>query len=298
MTTIERAMPVEFRMAGGTLTGTAIRYREEAQDRPEMFLPGAFVTGLDAAALNLQHDSQHIIAEQPDALTLDDGAHSLRLSAMLRPRSAEATLVRRGALTGLSVGFVALGQRQENGVRVIDRAHLDHIALVDSGSYRSKVEIRQQMEKAWLRATVPYGQRMECTCMGGACDSVYFERGSLIVNPRTLVIGGQGFASVLGQVKRGTAIIEDGRKGMRIGLTNPNLRSARQVMEAAVVADMFVRPIIDIDESEYRDDGPTRMFTAAAVSAFLVKATNRSKGIPPAEIDGVEPRRRRRRLWL
>ena len=164
--TVERAAAVEFRMSGGNLAGTANRYGEPARDRPEMFLPGAFVSGLDSAALNLQHDREHVIAEQPDALSLTDTAHRLRIRAQLRPDSAEAHLVRRGALGALSVGFVVLEERSGEGIRVISRAHLDHVALVDSGSYRTEVEIREQMAGAWFRSTIPVKRTMQCRCQG------------------------------------------------------------------------------------------------------------------------------------
>ena len=154
-TTVEQSAPVEFRMTGGTLTGTAIGYGERAQDRAEMFLPGSFISGLDTAALNLQHDREHVIAEQPDELAFTNSVRSLALRAQLRPDSAEARLVSRGALRGLSVEFVAIEERQDRGLRVISKAHLAGVGLVDSGSYRTEVEIRQRMASAWFRATFP-----------------------------------------------------------------------------------------------------------------------------------------------
>ena len=296
-TDIEFSLPLEIRASGNVLTGQALVYGEQARDRPEMFLPGSFKTGLDTASLNLQHDRSRIIAEQPGELTFTDTVHSLSLRAKLRPDSAEARLVERKALRGLSVEFVALDETQDKGLRVITKAHLAGCSLVDSGSYRTDVEIRQKMDRAWLRASIPYGERMECACQDGGCDSVMFEPGSLQVPDETLVIAGQGFSSVLGQVKRGTAIIQDSKKKMMVGLTSPTTRAAREVIESAAVSEIFLRPIIDPEESEFVDEGPTRVFTSAAVRGFLVKATNRSKGIPPVEIDGVvEPRRRR--LWL
>ena len=72
-TDIEYTSAVEVRASGGLLTGQAVPYGEAARDRPEMFLPGSFITGMDTAALNLQHDRSIVIAEQPKNLTFTDG---------------------------------------------------------------------------------------------------------------------------------------------------------------------------------------------------------------------------------
>lgn len=177
-TTVEQPAPVEFRMTGRTLTGTAIRYSERAQDRAEMFLPGSFISGLATAALNLQHDREHVIAEQPDALAFTNSVRSLALKAQLRPDSAEARLVARGALKGLSVEFVAIEERQDSGLRVISKTHLAGVGLVDSGSYRTEVQIRQRMAGAWFRATIPTETTMQCRCQGPTCTDVTFDQGA------------------------------------------------------------------------------------------------------------------------
>ena len=93
--TAERSAPVEFRVSGRTLAGTAIRYGERARDRAEMFEAGAFQP-LGAVTLNLQHDASKPIASTGDGtLRLDDTADELRIEADLRAGSAELTLVRR-----------------------------------------------------------------------------------------------------------------------------------------------------------------------------------------------------------
>ena len=93
---------------------------------------------------------------------------------------------------------------------------------------------------------------------------------------------------------------------LRIGLTNSNTEAARQVIEAASVAPVLARPIIDVDASEYSDDGPVRNFTRAAVSGFLIKASPNDEGHIPVSVRGIEERYRRgmgnnrrgKRLWL
>ncbi len=296
---VEYARPVEVRASGGgVLVGEALPYGERARDRPEMFSPSAFVSGLDTAALNLQHDRERLIAEQPGALTFTDTPQSLRLKAELRPDSAEARLVRRGALRGLSVEFVALSERRERGVRVITEAHLDGVALVDLGSYRTEVEVRE-WEEAWLTATIPTESELECLCQGGDCTDVEFGDGAfedLGASGDILAVGGGGFANVLGSARRGTLITRNTRRGLQVGLTEPNTETARRVVESARVAPIYARPILDLERSEFADEGTLRRFSRASVRAILIKPTDSARGHIPAEIEGVTEGRRR--LWL
>ena len=112
-----------------------------------------------------------------------------------------------------------------------------------------------------------------------------------------LAVGGGGFGNILGSRKRGTLLLEATRRGLMVGLTKRDTATARAVAEAATVAPIYARPILDMDESEWEDQGRTRVFTKAAVRAILVKPTDADKGHIPATIEGVaaEPRRR---LWL
>lgn len=141
----------EFRTEGRRLVGTAIRYGSIAQTLhgPERFERGAFgdVQGIDAI-LNVQHDRRKpLVRTGGGGLTLSDSATALRIVAEL-PKTQESndalTLVRNRVLRGLSIEFKALRERVENGIRVISRAALVGIGLVDRPAYQdSLVEIRQ-----------------------------------------------------------------------------------------------------------------------------------------------------------
>lgn len=300
--TLERLTPVECRLEGRTLRGVAMRYGEQARDRPERFLPGAFQP-LGPVTLNLQHDRlREIASTDGGSLRIEDTPTELRVAADLREGSAELSLVRRRALRGLSVEFRALSERHDNGIRIVERAELPAIGLVDSGSYNTRIELRQD---AWLTATVPTERRLQCTCQGGGCDSVEFAPEAFNqvfeMGREVLAVGGEGFASVLGSRRRGTLLLEAGRQGLRIALAGPrNTAAARQVQENARAGPVLARPIIDLDDSEFTDEGPVRKFSRVGLRAILVKATPNDQGHIPATVEGVDPvpEPRKRRVWL
>ena len=136
---------------GRTLEGVAVRYGDLAMvaGRRERIRPGAF--GDLAAAdisLNVQHDRGRQIARTGGGgLVLDDGDRELRVSAEL-PNTTDARdvmqLVRAGILRGLSIEFRAISEQAMAGVRIIERAQLLGVAVVDTGAYpASQVEARQ-----------------------------------------------------------------------------------------------------------------------------------------------------------
>ena len=276
-----------------------------AVDRAEMF-EARSLEPVSGMPLVIQHDEVRPIAAIGDGLEVTHTDREFRIETELREGSAELSLVRRRALTGLSVGFVALDEhRNADGVRVIRRARLRHVGLVDRPSYPVGVELRQ-FEDAWLTASVAYERRMQCTCQGGGCDSVSFDPGAFdgIGEDRRdlLAVGGQGFASVLGSLRRGSLLIEKGEDGIRFGLTNRGTEAARQVAESASVGPVYARPVIDVEASDYTDEGPVRRFHRAAVSAVLIKATPNDAGHQAAMVDGVDSgearTRARRSAWL
>ena len=138
---IEQRPGVEFRVLGSTLTGIAMRYGDVSQEFRERFAPGAF-TPLGEVAMLLQHDPALVILGA-GGFSLIDTPTALEVRAELSPDSAALKLVKRGALSSWSVGFLAIEERQENGLRVIERAELREISLVDQGSYPdAKAEVR------------------------------------------------------------------------------------------------------------------------------------------------------------
>ena len=90
----------------------------------------------------MQHDMSMVIIKAGDYELLD-GPHALEVRAELPERSAALSLVQRKALSGFSIEFHSRAERREGGIKVIERAELTAIALVDRPSYpRSGAEVR------------------------------------------------------------------------------------------------------------------------------------------------------------
>ena len=135
----------ECRAADGRLSGVVMRYGSPGvgPDGPEVFTPGAFGAIPDAVPLNLQHDGSLMLDA---AAELRDSTEALMLESRATPEGVRR-LVKRGALTGLSVEFRCVEERQVDGVREIVRADLLGVGLVDVGAYRdSVVEARALIE--------------------------------------------------------------------------------------------------------------------------------------------------------
>ena len=139
----------EFRVSedGRTLTGTVLRYGDEAlvsvrgRVMRERFEARAFEPIPDVP-LVVQHDESLVIAKGGD-YALNDGPRELTLRAELRADSAALKLVKAGALAGYSLKFFPIEERMEHGVRIIARAKLAHVGLVDAGAYPgSLAEVR------------------------------------------------------------------------------------------------------------------------------------------------------------
>ena len=143
-----RYVPVE--LDGNVLSGTVMRYGEIAKGvpRPERFLPGSL--SFEDVILNVQHDRGRPIARTPETLVLTDSNESLELRADV-PETREGTdallLVKQRILQGLSVEFRSVKEHYEAGVRVIEKAVLSGIGLVDKPAYvGSTVEAREDQE--------------------------------------------------------------------------------------------------------------------------------------------------------
>ena len=148
MTTEYRFADFEFRAGAegspGTLTGTAMRYGDVAMlpgGVRERFEPGAF--GADVERADVMANWQHARASPlgrtgGGGLTLTDAPAALRVELVLPDTAAGrdvAELAARRVLRGFSVEFRAAVDRFEAGVRVVQRAALSGLAVVDRPAY-------------------------------------------------------------------------------------------------------------------------------------------------------------------
>ena len=145
----------ELRAEGRILSGVGVAYGDVARlpFGRERFQAGAF-PGVEHSdvLLNASHDRARPLARtNGGGLTLTDTAKALSIHAEL-PATREAddtlTLVTAGILRGLSMEFIAHSERREGNVRIVERATLTALGVVDKPAYPSSLvssreEVRQ-----------------------------------------------------------------------------------------------------------------------------------------------------------
>lgn len=136
------------------LSGVAVHYGDVAQLPwgKERIESGAFGS-IGDILLNRQHDRSKPLARTGAGLTLTDGSDALRMTAVLPPtRDADDVLqlVRSGVMRGLSTEFIAQDETFEGSLRIIHRAKLVGLAVVDQGAYPASLVA--QREQALLQS--------------------------------------------------------------------------------------------------------------------------------------------------
>lgn len=133
----------ELRLEGRLLRGVAVRYGDVAKlpwGVSERIASGAFDSS--DVILNVMHDRSRPLARTGGGLRLSDSPSELRIEADL-PETREAedalALIRSKVYRGLSVEFVARKEAQEGRTRIIERAKLVGVALVDTPAYPDSV---------------------------------------------------------------------------------------------------------------------------------------------------------------
>ena len=151
-------MMIEYRYAameaspgGRNVAGIAMRYGERTTIQgkfAEEFRPGAFAP-IGDVILNWQHDRNKPLARTGEhgGLELMDSATELRVAATL-PETTLADdaveLIRRGVFRGLSIEFRSIRESTVGGVRIIEKALLSGIGIVDRPAY-SNAEVQARM---------------------------------------------------------------------------------------------------------------------------------------------------------
>ena len=312
----EHSAPLEVRVAGRTLTGTAMIYGQRARDRAEVFEPGALVP-VEPVTLNLQHDPERRIASTDDGtLRLDHTDKALTITTELRAGSAELDLVRRGVLGGLSVEFHAMRETRSGGLRVLQRAAMPAIGLVDRGSYLTTVELRRATQTLNLEsrarmgrtmsAAIPTGQKLACECSGPGCRFAEMMAEGLqqafdeaFAEAADTVATWANYSQPLASVTRGT-LRRTGPTTVSIDLPDDDF--GRAVIAANESAGVVVRPYLDPVDSVAEKIDETMVYSKPKIRAFVVSATDAREGWPEPKITAtpdIEGRAARRfSRWL
>ncbi|MDE0331473.1 MAG: HK97 family phage prohead protease [Nitrospinae bacterium] len=312
----------ELRTEGRTFEGEALVYGDEAvfswgRERIE---PGAFAPVGDVI-LNRQHDRKTPLARTGGGgLELNDTPEALRIHASLPETEAAndtLTLVRAKILRGLSIEFHATAERGEGDLRIIEKARLVGVAVVDEPQYpQSLVQAREAEMRAkrlrTIRGSIPAKQALECRCSPGDCVEAVFESGALddAIDPEqakdALAVVGE-YANAIGSRKRRSLRFwSDGEGGLQYALDIPDTARGRALLETMDAADVIGRPVVDAGASEFVLEAGRATYTKAHVRALTIGPTDASAGWTPIrfksgagdDAPGAAPQRRRTRLWL
>ena len=288
MTASEVRAGAEFRVSGRTLAGSVMTYGDVSLEHGERFAPGAFAP-VPAVPLNVQHDAAMTVLPAGD-YELIDTPQALEIRAELPARSGALALVRRGALNGFSVEFHSRAEHRESGVRVIERAALVGVGLVDMPSYPgSTAELRAHKRLAVLRGRIPVGERVECRCGPKTCTEAIFKHGAFrgIVGDNlsdedmrrdVLAVVGD-YSQAIGSVKRKSVRFWEGEDGgLEYAVDIPDTARGRELLETAGTVDVFGRPTLDMDASKYTIAGKVAEYTSATVRAMVFNATDAAVG--------------------
>ena len=306
----------EFRNEGRRLSGQVIVYGDISPGHRERFLPGAF--SFDSVPLNYRHNQLCAIGWHPGGgVEIRDTEAALTMAAELPPLpAADRALaeVRAGKLSGLSVEFIAEKEKRENGIRIIERARLVGVGLVEKPSYpESVVEARREMrgpdpdaersywhnQRRAVSGKLPLDATADCRCMGKDCNQVKFLPGSFEKTIQgaesgdrdiSATTGSNNAPDILGSTRQGTLRLtatDDGGIGFSIAAAT-GAPALLALIQSATAAPPIARPIIDLELSKFEDeilDGQlVRVFSEVYLRSLLVKWAD-AQGWPPLVVD-------------
>ena len=284
----------ELRAKGRTLLGVAVRY-----GRPERFAgvdeivrAGAYAPVPESLPLNLQHDGGIEIARA----ILNDTSECLEVRAEVTKGIAD--LVTRGALSGLSVEFNSNKEYRNSGQRIIEKAELTGLAIVDRPAYsQARIELRRAVETrvrgSRLRGSMRVGRRYMCDCCGSDIQLSSESLESIVRQIEASDIkahsGSLAPADLLASTGAGTLAIT--RKGDRLDFELNDLDSpagADLIAASDVAGQPLIRPIIEDVEGTYEMVEGVRVYNEKIrLKSVLVKHVSdmdKYKGWQPAEL--------------
>ena len=322
----------DFRVAGRSLVGAALRYGDISPDYRERFEPGALAP-IPPVPLTLQHDADTVLIE-PGRYVLSDGPRSLDVRADMREGAAVLSLVKRGALTGFSIEFTARSERREGDIRVVESATLTGLSVVDRPAYPgSAVEVRKRRGRT-LRQRIPSDTAIGCQCSGAACkfaeitgDAMAEMIESAISDAAEILAVRGSYGAPLAAKGAGSVRMRMRDKDAEVDIDLPDgpdgdaiLRDIENVPNAVVVrpyldtaaSESTVRPMTTADRIKALSGLARRagaeteniaVYSKAVLRSWVIGATDAVEGWPAPELiptPGMDSEtvRSRRRLWL
>ena len=245
--------------------------------------------------LNMHHETLVSVAHSGPGggLQVEKRSDGLYLDAEIDPTPAgELALrnVRNGNFRQLSINFTPQREHVEDGIRVLDKILVDHVALVPRGAYpQTSVEARARRSGGRARVRPMPDAIRRCTCVSkataGKCQSVAFDEDAFVEvvklvqsgkRPMTLHTGGLDHQHVIATAAAGTLTVEIGKAGELVAeVAADRMRSevGRQFADYIENAAPVVRPLMNDAESTFVDDedAGVRRYSVAMVDALLVK---------------------------
>ena len=312
----------ELRQEGRTLSGTLLRYGDVAS-LPwgrERFEPGAFgdVSRADVL-LNSHHERSRPLARTGGGgLELLDTREALNIRATLAATSDgndTIALVNSGVLRGLSLEFLSEAERMEGDTRIIERAELRGLAVVDRPAYSdslvtARAELRQRgrgiagrFDYNRNRVTSSSGRRRKQRIAPGAFKFALEDSDREI----SLLLG-RNYDQPLASRLSGALTLEDTREALRFDVATlpatSYVNDYRELVSSGAVLfgvdALFQIPprdvvpnAVEIVPDTENPEVEIEVINEAVLTALAV-VTRQPRGNPGA----VEPRQRRRQIWL
>ena len=305
MQTEFRYSPLTTVEAGSaTFQGVLMKYRSigEGPYGKEVFLPGSFGNVEQAEILlNVQHDRSRPLARAPGTMQLVDSNSVLTLVAK-PPATQEVQdarmMVQAKILTGLSIEFTALEQEHRNGLRVISKAQLCGVGLVDTPAFpASTVEARRQQHEqretlsVTISGIIPYEEKLDCRCQTGSCTAVRLKPKSLAQaaepdSTALLVMG--DYSKPIASVAKRSLQLTDTPQGLLVSSTIPDSQAGRDLIALASSVPLLIRPIFDQKASTFIEEGGVATYTHMSLRGLTIGATDQAAGWPEAVISEPE----------
>lgn len=233
----------------------------------------------------------------------------------ITPESTERGLEVRGEYGGdldgrdrFSIEFRARRDTRSENLRIVHAATLEGVAAVMMPAYAgAAIEMRRRLGPS-MSTRIKTGKPLDCRCGFKAgtreVSRIEFHEAAFeglldeIKGGRNIAAIGRGAADVIADTNTGSLGLTMARGSLAVTVSPLDTEAGRRVTELVDNdVEVFARPTIDFEASEYEVEGGVARITAADFGFVLVKPTDRTEGLDPLK-PRPEGRDRRRRIWL